>query len=173
MLAADGVTVYINRQLLADVKDPGSISFAFGPLGRCRALLPPVTVLFACVHSAGRSQIAAAFFNALAHPARARALSAGTQPAAAGQPEVMAMMAEVGINLAAAVPQRLTDELAETVDVLITMGCGEECPYVPGVETDDWAVLDPKDRPLDEVRAVRDDIRARVEALIATRGWRR
>jgi arsenate reductase len=173
MLAAGGVTVYIHRQLLAEVKDPGSLSFAFGPLGRCRVMLSPWTILFACVHNAGRSQIAAAFFNALADPGQAGALSAGTRPAAAIHPEVVAAMKEVGIDLASAVPQLLTEGLAARANVLITMGCAEECPHVPGVERDDWEIPDPKGRPLAEVRVIRDDIRARVEALIAMRGWKR
>jgi arsenate reductase len=165
--------VYIQRQLLTEATTPGRISFAFGPLGRCRVMLSPETILFACVHNAGRSQIAAAFFNALADPTQAGALSAGTRPAAAIHPEVVAAMKEVGIDLASAVPQLLTEGLAARVDVLITMGCGEECPHVPGVERDDWAVPDPKGRSLAEVRVIRDDIRARVDALIATRGWKR
>lgn len=129
------------------------------------------TVLFACVHNAGRSQMAAALFNALADPSKARALSAGTKPGPAVHPEVAEAMREIGIDLSPATPRLLTDELARRVNVLITMGCGDECPYVPGVERDDWALPDPKERPLDEVRAIRDEIRARVVALIETRGW--
>jgi arsenate reductase len=129
------------------------------------------TVLFACVHNAGRSQIAAAFFNALADPLKARAISAGTRPGAAVHPEVAEAMREIGIELSSATPRLLTSELAAGVDVLITMGCGEECPYVPGVERDDWALADPKGRPLPEVRAIRDEIRARVQSLVAGRGW--
>lgn len=129
------------------------------------------TVLFACVHNAGRSQMAAAFFNELADPAKARALSAGTRPGGAVHPEVRDAMAEIGIDLAAARPRLLTADLARGVAVLITMGCGEECPYVPGVERDDWGLPDPKGRPAAEVRAIRDEIRARVEAFVAARGW--
>jgi arsenate reductase (thioredoxin) len=132
----------------------------------------PFTVLFACVHNAGRSQMAAAMFNELADPSRARALSAGTRPGTAVHPEVQAAMHEIGIDLSSARPQLLTDDLARGVDLLVTMGCGEECPYVPGVERDDWVLPDPKGRPVEEVRAIRDDIRARVGALIASRGWR-
>ena len=129
------------------------------------------TVLFACVHNAGRSQMAAALFNALADPAKARALSAGTKPGPAVHPEVAEAMREIGIDLSSATPRLLTAELAGRVNMLITMGCAEQCPYVPGVGRDDWVLPDPKGRPLDEVRAIRDDIRARVAALIEARGW--
>ncbi|MGE5362111.1 MAG: arsenate reductase ArsC [Bacteroidales bacterium] len=129
-------------------------------------------VLFACVHNAGRSQMAAAFFNALADPAKAEALSAGTKPGTRVHAEVLDAMQEVGIDLAAAQPRLLTEDLARRVNILITMGCGDECPYVPGVERDDWALPDPKGRPVEEVRAIRDEIRTRVETLIERRGWR-
>jgi arsenate reductase len=130
-------------------------------------------VLFACVHNAGRSQMAAALFNDLADPAKGRAHSAGTRPGAAVHPEVRDAMHEVGIDLTGIRPQLLTPDLARQVEMLVTMGCGEECPYVPGVERDDWALPDPKGRPVEEVRVIRDDIRARVSALIAARGWQR
>jgi arsenate reductase (thioredoxin) len=130
-------------------------------------------VLFACVHNAGRSQMAAALFNALADPAKADALSAGTKPGPAVHPEVAAAMREVGIDLSSAAPRLLTAELASTASLLITMGCGEECPYVPGLERDDWALPDPKGRPLEEVRAIREEIRGRVAGLLAARGWAR
>lgn len=130
------------------------------------------TVLFACIHNAGRSQMAAALFNGMADPARARALSAGTKPGPGVHPEVAEVMREVGINLSSATPRLLTGDLAHGVNLLITMGCGEECPYVPGVERRDWALADPKGRPLEEVRAIRDDIRARVALLIDERGWK-
>jgi arsenate reductase (thioredoxin) len=129
------------------------------------------TVLFACVHNAGRSQMAAAFFNALADSAKARALSAGTRPGPAVHPEVLDAMREVGLDLSSARPRLLTGELAGGVDLLVTMGCGEECPFVPGVERDDWPLADPKGRPVGEVRAIRDEIRARVQALLESRGW--
>jgi arsenate reductase (thioredoxin) len=116
--------------------------------------------------------MATALFNAVADPSKARAISAGTRPGSAVYPEVAATMHEVGIDLRSAIPQRLTDELAAGVNMLITMGCGEECPFVPGVERHDWALPDPKGRPLEEVRAIRDDIRARVELLVAQRGWK-
>jgi arsenate reductase (thioredoxin) len=135
--------------------------------------MPVQTVVFACVHNAGRSQMAAALFNARAHPDKARAESAGTRPATAVHPEVLAAMREVDIDLSDARPQRLTADLARDAALLITMGCGEECPYVPGVPLDDWPLPDPKGRPAEEVRAIRRDIDTRVAALIAARGWGR
>jgi arsenate reductase (thioredoxin) len=131
-----------------------------------------VRVLFACVHNAGRSQMAAALFNAVADPAKAEALSAGTSPGTAVHPEVLETAREIGIDLAAARPRLLTEELARTVGMLVTMGCGEQCPYVPGLERDDWELPDPKGRPAEEVRAIRDDIRARVAAFVDSRGWK-
>ena len=130
-----------------------------------------VTVIFACVHNAGRSQMAAAFFNAAADPARARALSAGTEPAAHVHPEVVDAMREVGIDLAAARPTRLTPELAAGAHLLITMGCGEACPFIPGLRRDDWALQDPKGQTQDQVRRIRDEIRARVQRLITVEKW--
>lgn len=130
------------------------------------------TILFACVHNAGRSQIAAAFFNMLANPEKARALSAGTQPGAHVHPEVVNAMHESGVDLSRATTTRLTPELAQKTNMLITMGCGDECPYVPGVERDDWPLEDPKGKSLKQVRAIRDEIRSRVEALIDRKGWR-
>jgi arsenate reductase len=128
-------------------------------------------VVFACVHNAGRSQMAAAFFTQLADPQRARAVSAGTAPAAHVHPQVVAAMREVGIDLAAARPTKLTPELAAGASLLVTMGCGEACPAVPGLRREDWPLADPKDQQLDGVRAIRDDVRARVHALIAREGW--
>lgn len=125
------------------------------------------TVLFACVHNAGRSQIAAALFNQYADPARARALSAGTQPAARVHPEVVALMAGRGIDLSRQSPQRLTPELAATADWLITMGCGDECPVVPGTRRDDWPVQDPKGQPPETVERIVADLDGRVRAFIA------
>jgi arsenate reductase len=135
--------------------------------------MPAARVLFACIHNAGRSQMAAALFNAAVDPAKAHALSAGTRPGPAVHPEVAEAMREIGIDLSSATPRLLTDGLAASVSMLITMGCGEECPYVPGLERDDWALPDPKGRPLEEVRAIRDDIRRRVASLIDARGWSR
>lgn len=116
--------------------------------------------------------MAAAFFNALADHVRARAMSAGTQPAAHVHPEVVTVMKEVGIDLSGAATTSLTPDLSRQVRMLVTMGCGDECPIVPGVIRDDWPLDDPKGRPLDDVRRIRDEIRRRVEALIDARGWR-
>ncbi len=126
----------------------------------------PHTVIFACVHNAGRSQMAAAFFNALADSSKARAVSAGTNPGPQVHPEVVAAMREVGMDLHAAVPRLLTPELAKDAAWLITMGCGDACPVVPGVRRDDWPLDDPKGQPLERVRQIRDDIRQRVEAFL-------
>jgi arsenate reductase (thioredoxin) len=131
------------------------------------------TVIFACVHNAGRSQMAAAFFNQLADPNRAHALSAGTQPAEHVHPEVVAVMREVGIDLSGARPTRLTDELGAGAQLLVTMGCGESCPVVPGLRRQDWNLADPKGQPIERVRIIRDEIRARIDRLIAAEGWQR
>ncbi len=128
-------------------------------------------IIFACVHNAGRSQMAAAFFADMADPARAAAISAGTQPGDRVHPEVVTAMREIGIDLGGNQPRLLTDELARGASLLVTMGCGEACPYVPWLERDDWPLADPKGRPMAEVRAVRDDIRRRVAALIELRHW--
>jgi arsenate reductase len=131
----------------------------------------PLTVIFACVHNAGRSQMAAAFFMALADPRKVRAVSAGTQPGERVHPEVLAAMAEVGLDLSGARPQRLTDELAQGAHLLITMGCGDACPYVPGLRREDWPLEDPKGKPVERVRQIRDEVRARVSALLDREGW--
>src|SRR3954469_25430409 len=123
------------------------------------------TALFVCLHNAGRSQMSAALFERAAG-GRHDALSAGTTPADRVHPEVVEVMREVGIDVSARVPRKLTRELAERADVVVTMGCGDECPYVPGKRYVDWDLEDPKGRPLDEVRATRDDIARRVEALV-------
>ncbi len=128
-------------------------------------------VIFACVHNAGRSQMAAAFFNSLSDATRAVAVSAGTQPGERVHPEVVAAMREIGLDLSGASPQRLTDELAASARLLVTMGCGEACPLVPGLERLDWPLDDPKGRPVEQVRRIRDEIRERVASLIAQRGW--
>jgi arsenate reductase len=133
----------------------------------------PATVIFACVHNAGRSQMAAAWFNALADPRRAHAVSAGTQPADRVHPEVLDAMREGGVDLSGARPQRLTEELAAGAELLVTMGCGEACPVVPGLRRDDWPVPDPKGQPPERVRAIRDDVRRRVAQLVDDQGWRR
>jgi arsenate reductase (thioredoxin) len=131
------------------------------------------TVLFACVHNAGRSQMAAALFNRLADPTKARAVSAGTNPGPAVHPEVVAVMNEVGVDLSATTTTKLTPDLAGTASMLITMGCGDDCPYVPGVIRDDWPLEDPKGKSIDTVRSIREEIRRRVEMLIANERWAR
>jgi arsenate reductase len=131
------------------------------------------TVIFACVHNAGRSQMAATLFNAMADPRKARAVSAGTAPGSRVHPEVLTVMLEVGSDLSGAVPQLLTPALAAGAGWLITMGCGEQCPVVPGARRDDWPLEDPKGKPIDEVRRIRDQIRMRVEELVDAQGWRR
>jgi arsenate reductase len=117
--------------------------------------------------------MAAAWFNALADAARARAISAGTEPGTRVHPEVLEAMREVGIDLGGRTPQKLTDELARGAQMLITMGCGEECPVVPGLRRDDWPLEDPKGRPIARVREIRDDVRARVVELLRREGWAR
>ena len=131
------------------------------------------TVLFACVHNAGRSQMAAAIFNKLADPTKAAAISAGTQPSARVHPQVLDAMNEVGVDLSGASPRLLTDHIAETATMLITMGCGDACPVVPGVRRDDWPLEDPKDKPLERVREIRDEVRARVMKLVEANGWQK
>lgn len=125
------------------------------------------TVLFVCVHNAGRSQMAEAFFNHLAG-GRARALSAGTMPGEQMQPEVLQAMAEVDIDIGQQRPKLLTAEMIEAADRIITMGCGVEgvCPAV-FVPTEEWGLDDPKGQPLEKVRLIRDEIRRRVETLLA------
>jgi arsenate reductase len=129
------------------------------------------TVLFACVHNAGRSQMAAAWFNGLSNPALARAISAGTNPGQRVHPEVLEAMKEVGIDLSKAEPILLTRDLAASASLLVTMGCGESCPVVPGLRRDDWPLEDPKGKPMETVRKIRQEIRGRIEALIAKEGW--
>ena len=123
-------------------------------------------IIFACVHNAGRSQMAAAFFNQLADHSKAEAVSAGTEPGVRVHPEVLSAMQEVGIDLSDATPRKLTQELAEDASLLITMGCGDKCPYVPGLRRDDWPLRDPKGLPQSEVRMIRDEIRDSVQDLI-------
>ena len=129
------------------------------------------TVLFACVQNAGRSQMAAAWFNQLADSTKARAISAGTEPAAHVHPEVIAAMREVGIDLTGAATTRLTPEVAREAQVLVTMGCGDQCPVVPGALREDWPLDDPKGKPIAQVRTIRDDIRDRVRSLIERENW--
>jgi arsenate reductase len=128
-------------------------------------------VIFACVHNAGRSQMAAGFFNALADASKVRAVSAGTQPGTRVHPEVLDVMREVDIDLSNRTPQLLTDELAQGAKLLITMGCGDACPVVPGLKRDDWPLEDPKGKPIERVREIRDETKRRVEQLLESQGW--
>ncbi|MEO6212445.1 MAG: arsenate reductase ArsC [Vicinamibacterales bacterium] len=121
-------------------------------------------VIFACVHNAGRSQMAAAWFNHLAR--QGTAISAGTAPAERVHPEVVAVMNEVGLDLSASPTRKLTEALARDADLLVTMGCGDQCPYIPGLKVEDWPLEDPKGKPIERVREIRDEIRARVQALL-------
>ncbi|HEY5815294.1 MAG TPA: arsenate reductase ArsC [Solirubrobacterales bacterium] len=123
-------------------------------------------VLFVCLHNAGRSQISEALF-ARAAEGRHEARSAGTTPAERVHPEVVESMAEIGIDVADRVPRKLESEDAEWADVVVTMGCGDECPYVPGVRYLEWDLPDPKGRPLAEVRTTREEIEGRVGSLLA------
>jgi len=129
-------------------------------------------VIFACVHNAGRSQMAAAFFNELADPQLARAQSAGTQPASRVHPEALAIMSEFGIDLSGIQPHLLDIAQLQRARLLVTLGCGEQCPYLPGLETLDWPLLDPKGQSLEMVREIAREVRERVVGLIAERGWR-
>jgi arsenate reductase len=122
-------------------------------------------VLFVCLHNAGRSQISQAFFEQIAE-GRHEARLAGTTPADRVHPEVVEVMREVGIDLSARTPQKLTDRLATWADVVVTMGCGDQCPYIPGKQYIDWELPDPKEMPLPEVRPIRDEIQRRVQELI-------
>jgi arsenate reductase len=128
------------------------------------------TFIFACVHNAGRSQMSAAFFNRFTDPQQARAISAGTQPGAQVHPVVVEAMREVGIDLSTAKPQRLTAELAADAELLITIGCGDACPFVPGLQRDDWPLSDPKGQTIEAVRAIRDEIAGHIRNLIHERG---
>ena len=121
--------------------------------------------LFVCVHNAGRSQISAALFERAAG-GRHEASSAGTTPADRVHPEVVGAMRELGVDVAGRVPRKLTRELAEQADVVVTMGCGDECPYIPRKRYIDWDLADPEGRPLDEVRATRELIAAKVAGLV-------
>lgn len=122
--------------------------------------------LFVCLHNAGRSQMSRALFERAAE-SRHTAESAGTTPAERVHPEVVEVMRELGIDLAGRFPQRLTTELAQRADVVVTMGCGDECPYIPGKRYIDWELADPKGQSVEAVRATRDEIERRVRALVA------
>jgi arsenate reductase len=123
-------------------------------------------VLFVCLHNAGRSQISRALFQRAAD-GRHEGRSAGTTPADRVHPEVLTVMDELGIDLRDQEPKLLTREMAEWADVVVTMGCGDECPFVPGVRYIDWDLPDPSGRPVNEVRATRDDINRRIDQLLA------
>ena len=129
------------------------------------------TVLFACIHNAGRSQMAAAWFNRLAAAEKARAISAGTAPGTRVHPEVVDVMREVGVDLTGAATTKLTAAVAAQAQILVTMGCGDACPYVAGIRIEDWPLDDPKGKPIARVREIRDEIRDRVTALLAREGW--
>ena len=124
------------------------------------------TFLFACVHNAGRSQMSAAYFNLLADPAKARGISAGSEPGVRVHPEVVEVMKEVGVDLSAVKPQIITPAMAAEVTYLVTMGCGPVCPVIPQVRREDWPLEDPKGKPLERVREIRDDIRRRIADLV-------
>lgn len=130
-------------------------------------------VVFACTHNAGRSQMAAAIFNQLADPASVQAVSAGTDPGLRVHPGVVLAMRELGIDLSRERPRLLTDEVLRYATLVVTMGCGDQCPVVPGANRDDWPLADPKDLPVEQVRPIRDDILARVRQLIEANGWAR
>ncbi|MDX2108011.1 MAG: arsenate reductase ArsC [Candidatus Melainabacteria bacterium] len=125
-------------------------------------------VIFACVHNAGRSQMAAALFNKYSDPSKAVAISAGTNPADKVHPGVLQSMKEIDIDLSNAKPQLLTQKLAEDAHLLVTMGCGESCPNVPGLKRLDWPLTDPKDKSLQEVAVIRSQIEANVKELLQT-----
>src|ERR1700709_2147673 len=114
--------------------------------------------------------MAAAFFNRLADSLKARAIFAGTEPGLRVHPRVLEVMKEVGIDLTDAKPQKLTDELAREAQLLITMGCGDQCPFVPGLRRDDWPLQDPKGLPIEDVRTIRNDIKSRVQTLLLSEG---
>jgi arsenate reductase (thioredoxin) len=124
------------------------------------------TVLFVCVHNAGRSQMAAGFLRELGGD-RVRVLSAGSEPSLSINPVAVEAMAEVGIDITGAVPQMLSTDSVQESDVIVTMGCGDACPFFPGKRYEDWALTDPAGQPLEVVRGVRDDIRGRVQQLLS------
>lgn len=126
-------------------------------------------ILFLCVHNAGRSQMAAAFARHLGQE-RVIIYSAGSAPGETLNPVVVAAMIEVGLDIGAEEPKKLTDQMARDADVIVTMGCGDDCPYYPGKRYDEWELSDPAGQPLDVVRTVRDDIESRVRALLSELG---
>jgi arsenate reductase len=134
---------------------------------------PAEHVVFVCVHNGGGSQMAAAFFNLLADPGRATAVSAGTRPGEGVAPEVVAAMKEVGVDLSCARPRLLTGDLVHRAALLVTMGSGVECPYVLGLRMQSWWLGDPAGQPLAQVRAIRDNVGLMVAQLVSSRGWAR
>lgn len=128
-------------------------------------------VLFACVHNAGRSHMSAAWFNKLCSSTTVSGASAGTEPADHVHPVVLEAMQEVDIDLTAAKPQKLTKELASSACLLVTLGCGEACPFVPGLEREDWPTPDPKEQTIEDVRIIRDSLKQKVADLIQRRHW--
>jgi arsenate reductase (thioredoxin) len=127
------------------------------------------TVLFLCTHNAGRSQMALGFFNRLAAD-RAMAYSGGSEPADKINPAAVTVMAEKGIDITGEHPKRWTDDMVQAADVVVTMGCGDTCPFIPGRRYEDWTLPDPAGQPVDEVRPVRDEIEARVRELLISLG---
>lgn len=140
-------------------------------VSQCERMHRLDTVLFACVHNAGRSQMAAAWFNKLCDPHKAVAISAGTHPGERVHPKVVGAMLEVGIDLSKVRPHLLTTEVAQRATLLVTMGCGDACPYVPGLKKLDWPLQDPKGQSVEAVRKIRDEIRQRVLHLGKERDW--
>lgn len=128
-------------------------------------------IMFACVHNAGRSQMAAAFFNKHRTQDTVKGISAGTNPASEVHPVVREIMLEVGIDLSNITPIKLTPELAKTVSTIVTMGCGETCPYVPGVKIVDWSITDPKNKPVDVARVIRNEIENRIKVFITENNY--
>ncbi|KAF9569190.1 hypothetical protein EC968_002661 [Mortierella alpina] len=128
-------------------------------------------IMFACVHNAGRSQMAAAFFNMHKTQEGVKGISAGTNPASEVHGVVREIMLEKGVDLSNITPVKLTPELAKTCSTIITMGCGETCPYVPGVKIIDWKITDPKNASQDDARAIRDEIEARIKVFIAENNY--
>jgi arsenate reductase (thioredoxin) len=135
---------------------------------------PPLSrVIFACMHNAGRSQMAAAFFNLLADPVRARAIAAGTRAGQSVDPTVLEAMREIGLDLGPALARRLNAPLAMAAGRLVTMGCQDDCPFYPGVTVEDWPIDDPRGQSPERVREIRDVIRRHVEQMIERQGWGR
>jgi arsenate reductase (thioredoxin) len=160
------VTDHRVRRRRRDRHRRGQEHLAPGPAHIPDRRSPMATVLFVCLHNAGRSQMSAALFERVAQ-GRHVAASAGTAPAERVHPEVVEVMREPGfdVDLSQRLPRRLTDELAQCADVVVTMGCGDQCPFIPGKRYIDWALTDPKGLSIEEVRRIRDDIAGRVDEL--------